>query len=197
VAYVLTTPPAEEPLTLDEAKLHLRIVAGDTAEDALVTSAVQAAREYAEESTGRALVTQTWTLTMDAFPTRGGAIALERAPVQSVTSVKYIDAAGTEQALTAGTDYVVDAASEPARIALAPDAMWPSTQSGRINAVTVVFVAGYGLAAAVPEILKGAMKLHVGDMHEHREETAIGTIVSPRRAVEDIYARYRYGGHVS
>jgi uncharacterized phiE125 gp8 family phage protein len=197
VAYVLTTPPAAEPLTLADAKLHLRIETGDTAEDALVTSAVQAAREYAEEATGRALVTQGWTLTLDAFPARGGVIALERAPVQSVTSVTYLDAAGVSQTLTAGTDYVVDTASQPARVALAPDASWPSTQSGRINAVTVVFVAGYGVAADVPEILKGAMKLHVGDMHEHREETLIGTIVAPRRAVDDIYARYRYGGHVS
>ena len=63
---VLVTAPAAEPLTLAEAKLHLRV--DDTADDALIGALITAARQHAEHDTRRALVTQTWKLALDASP---------------------------------------------------------------------------------------------------------------------------------
>lgn len=64
-------PPKEEPVTLDQARRHLRIVAGDTSQDELITGLIQAAREYAEDYTRRAFVQQRWQLVLDQFPGYG------------------------------------------------------------------------------------------------------------------------------
>ena len=45
-----------EPVTLAEAKLHLRINPGDTSEDSLIKDLITAAREFCENYTGKELV---------------------------------------------------------------------------------------------------------------------------------------------
>ena len=166
----LITPPATEPLTLEDAKLHLR--EDGTAQDALITSLIKAAREHVEGFLGRALVTQTWDLTLDGFPS-SGEVLIPRPPLVSVTSVKYLDAAGVQQTMTA-SDYVVDVAQQPGRVFLAYGANWPTIQT-RQNAVVIRFVAGYGAAASVPESIKAAVKLLVGHWYENREAAIVGT----------------------
>lgn len=64
------TPPAVEPVSLAEAKLHARIEYPD--DDALVGSLITAARRYCETCLRSALVTQTWKLMLDSFPSAGG-----------------------------------------------------------------------------------------------------------------------------
>lgn len=160
----LVTPPPEEPVTLAQAKAHLN---EPTGQDANILAAVHAASEHAETFTGRALVTQTWDLLMDRFPA-GREIELPFPPLQSVTSVKYIDPDGAEQTFAAAS-YHVDAASTPGRLRLKPTASWPSIDE-QPNAVTVRFVAGYGGMAAVPFTIKAAILLIVGHLFAHREE---------------------------
>ena len=99
----ITTPT--EPVTLDEAKLHLRVDGTD--ENALISAMISAARESCEDRIEGAIPVTGWRLTLDAFP---DAIKLPRGPVASVESVKYIDAAGVEQTLSP-LDYLVDTAS--------------------------------------------------------------------------------------
>ena len=65
---VLVTGPAEEPISLDEAKLYLRIGLEQATEDDLLNVLIAAARSRAEERQGRAYLTQTWDLFLDAFP---------------------------------------------------------------------------------------------------------------------------------
>ena len=167
----IVTPPTAEPVTLLEAKDHLRVDGPD--DDALISVLITAARKWAEEYTGRQFVTATWDWFLDGFcPSFGVPIP----PLQSVTSVKYLDTAGAEQTLDAAT-YRVDAVSEPGRIALDYGKSWPSTYSV-INAVTVRFVAGYGAAGAVPEPIRQAMLILIGEMYEQREESLVGTIQS-------------------
>lgn len=168
----LVTPPAEEPLTLAELKVHLR--EDGTEQDALITSLIIAAREHVEGFLGRKLVTQTWDLTVDSFT--GNSIVIPYAPLQSITSVKYLDGAGVQQTL-ATTEYVVDTTQQPGRIFLGYDKYWPTVQT-RENAVVVRFVAGYGLAVAVPESIKAAIKLLVGSWYENREAVNVGNIVN-------------------
>lgn len=175
MALKLVTAPAVEPIALADAKTHLRVDA--TAEDTLITSLIVAARQHAENVTQRGLITQAWDLQLDAWP-NGDEIRIPLPPLQSITSVKYYDTAGTEYTMTA-SDYIVDTKSEPGRIVLAYGKSWPSTTLRPAAGVLVRFVAGYGAAAAnVPDAIIAALKLHIGHLHEHREAVNVGNIVN-------------------
>jgi len=159
VSLSLVTAPAVEPVSLADAKGQLRLSLAD--DDALITALIVAAREYVETFTHRALITQTWDDTRDAFP-GDDVIWLPKAPLVSVTSVTYVDSNGATQTWSS-TLYTVDAPTGPkARVAcIVPNygQSYPSTRDV-INAVTIRFVAGYGATAtAVPASLKHAMKL--------------------------------------
>lgn len=162
-----TTLPSTEPITLAEAKLHLRVDVTDS--DAYITTLIKVARNACEERLERAIPSSGWTLTLDKFPT---AIKLEYPPVISVASVSYIDTAGVVQTL-ASSEYIVDIISEPGYIVPAVDKSWPDTQD-RINAVIVVYTAGY---ATVPTPLTQWMLLAIGDMFANRERSAERPIV--------------------
>lgn len=157
----LITPPAEEPVTIEEARTHLRLT--DNTEDVLLASLILAARQQAETFTGRAFITQTWELSLPEFGWEP--IPLTLAPVQSITSVSYIDEAGAPQTLTGS---FLDTASVPARLVPAINARWPRTQRGHPFPVTIRFVAGYGDADDVPQTVKQAILLMVADWHHRR-----------------------------
>jgi len=157
----LFLPPSEEPVSLAEARAHLRLESG---EDDYLADLITASRRHCESFQGRAYVTQTWDLYLDAFP--GGCIKVPLPPLQSVTFIKYKDSAGVLQTLAA-SDYVVDAYSEPGLIFLAYGKSWPSTYP-EANAVQIRFAAGYGAAAAVPQEMKHAILLKLADLYEHR-----------------------------
>ena len=179
----LVTPPAEEPVSLAEAKQHLRVDGGD--DDLLIGSLIIAARQAAETKTGRQLITARWKLVLDAFPgpslmqsatgasfsLPGHAILLAKCPVQSVVSIEYMDMNGATQVMPAD-DYVLDVACEPARITPVFGKTWPPTLP-QMGAVSVTFDAGYGAASAVPEGLKSWIKLRVGSLYGHREEMSV------------------------
>ncbi len=167
----LITAPATEPVTLAEAKAHLRVTTVD--DDTLITALIVAARQTAENMTDRALITQTWEKSLDVFPE---AIELPKPRIQSITSVKYIDTAGVEQTL-AGTEYLLDAASEPGWVTPAYDKAWPETRAVP-NAVKVRYVAGYGATAAdVPQIIRHAILLIIGELYERRENAIVGVVI--------------------
>lgn len=164
-ALKIATAPAEEPISLSEAKLHLRVDISD--DDDLITSQIVTARRRAEKIAGRALVTQTWDYVLDAFP-EGDTLEIPKPPLQSITSIKYYDEDGTEYTVDSG-DYYVDTYGEPGRVVLKSSATWPSTTLREANGVIVRFVAGYGDAEDVPEEFKQAIYLLVGHFYENRE----------------------------
>ncbi len=175
MALKLVTAPAVELMSTANAKAHLRVDSTD--DDTLIGVLIKAARQHAENVASRALITQTWDYQLDAWPD-GDEITIPLPPLQSVTSVKYYDTAGTEYTMTA-TDYIVDTKSEPGRIVLAYGKSWPSTTLRPAAGVIVRFVAGYGDAAAnVPEAIIAALKLHIGYLYEQREAVNIGNIVN-------------------
>ncbi|HRI90379.1 MAG TPA: head-tail connector protein [Accumulibacter sp.] len=179
----LVTPPAQEPVSLAEAKRHLRVESTD--DDALITALISAARQAAETLTGRQFVTARWKLVLDSFPgpslmgtpaglpfsLPGHAILLPKCPVRSVAAIRYLDMAGTTQ-LMPRADYIVDTACEPARVTPVFGKIWPISLP-QIGAVSVIFDAGYGDAASVPEGIKSWIKLRVGSLYAHREEVAL------------------------
>lgn len=169
------TPPAFEPVTLDEAKAHLRVEITD--DDDLISRLITAAREDAEEWQGRAYITQTLRLTLDRFPWGDGPIWLPRPPVQSVTQIAYVDSAGVQQIVDPSI-YRVDTAHEPARIVPDTDQSWPDDELAPVAAVTVDYVAGYGdVGADVPAAIRQAILLILGHLYENREDVVIGRSV--------------------
>lgn len=167
MALKLITAPTTYPVTLAEAKAHLRVDSTD--EDTLITAMITAATETAEQITGRAIMTQTWELTLDGFPSE---FELTRVPVASVTSVKYLDMDGVQQTLSNAL-YLVRTADDFgfAKVAPAYNTEWPLAQDS-FDSVAVRFVAGYANAAAVPESIKAWVKLTVSAMYENREAEA-------------------------
>ena len=176
---VQTTPPAIEPISLAEARLHLKLTADDpTDEDSLISSVwIPAARRHAEMLTRRSFITQGWRLVMDCFPP---CIHLERGQVQQIDSLVYRDMAGSTQTIswasvtngiqrsTDGT-LVADLTSEVARIAPAFGRCWPIPLP-EIGAVAVNYTAGYGNAGAVPEGIKSWMFLRIASLDQNRED---------------------------
>lgn len=156
MALYVVTPPTAEPLHLDEAKLHLRVESSVTADDALISSLVTAARQNVEAICGRALISQTLRMTLDGFYmghgddcddlVGAGTIWLPRSPAAAISSITYTDLDGTQQTL-ASTVYTLDSMSEPPRLALAWNQTWPSTRNV-VNAVAINFIAGYATPAA-------------------------------------------------
>lgn len=170
--WVVTGEPAAEPITLAEAKLHLRV--DHDYENDMITSLIVAARQWAENETRRRFINTTLRLSMDCFPE---VIRLPGGKCQSVTSIVYIDTAGVSQTLSASY-YTVDTDSEPARIVQAYGYAWPAIRYDP-NAVKVTYVAGYGAAAtAVPDGIKSAIKLQIGNLYENREATISGTTIA-------------------
>jgi uncharacterized phiE125 gp8 family phage protein len=166
----LVTSPTEEPVTLEEAIAHLRET--DTAQNSLISSSIRAARQWAEDYTGRALLEQTWDYFLDAF---ADDMPIPLPPIISVTSVKYVDADGATQTLAA-TEYTVDTAAEPGRVRLAYGKAWPTTRA-QANAVTIRFKAGYANPGAVPGTIKSAILLGINELYARREHAIVGASI--------------------
>lgn len=186
----LVTAPEVEPVSLAEARLHLRSDDSVTTDDELITSLIVAARQSVESRTNRALVTQTWDAFYEAFPD-DRVLLVPKPTLQSVTSVKYRDGSNVEQTL-ASTEYDTDVSSLPGVVSRGYSKTWPTTYE-RPQAVTVRFVAGYGLAASVPDAIKAAMKLMMGHWYANREAVVTGTISTAlEMTVDALLGPYRY-----
>lgn len=183
MAWVAVTPPAAEPLTVADVRARLGL--GADIVDATITSWIKSARQRLdgpEGELGRALITQTWDHSLDVFPPavmdadywRRDRVKLSGPvwsgfegipllpPVQSITSVSYVDTAGSTQTVAPG-DYRLIQGDRPL---LAPirGGSWPSTYLD-YGAITVRMVSGYGASgASVPEPILTAMILRISIM---------------------------------
>lgn len=186
----LVTAPAAEPVTTAEAKTHLRVDTTD--DDTYIDTLVKSARFWVERTNGLALVTQTWDGALDEFPSGDGVIVIPKYPLVSVSSVTYHDDDLSTSTVFSSSNYQVDTFTRPPRIALKSGVAWPADTLRASSGVVVRFVAGFGGAAAVPEDIKHAIKLLVGQMYNHREPEITGTIIQPVRfAVDALLAPHR------
>ena len=168
-----------EPVSLDLVKMHLRVI--DVAEDALILSYVQAAREWVEHRTGHILVPRTVTQVFDHFPTwrtyngltnqiyrlTGSFLELNFQPVVSVAGIAYTDMAGIARTLT---DYTMTLGRAPFRLYQSQMSGWPITLPN--SGVVVTYAAGY-VPGEEPKALIQAMILLVGHWFENRESVTI------------------------
>jgi Phage gp6-like head-tail connector protein len=167
MALVLLSPPPVEPVTLSELKEFLRVDPADTSQDNLISSLGVSAREWAENYTQRKIVQQSWALFQDFFPgyidlklagTRVSspfvsgsnavlvgiryALVLPNPPVQLVTKFNYQNANGQVASMSAGTDYIVDVLSNPARLTPPFGQIWPVARVV-VNAIEIDYTVGY------------------------------------------------------
>lgn len=182
----MTTAPVSEPITTATAKEWLKV--DTSADDTLIDATVSAARSHIEKKTGLALFTQTITDVMDEFPEETpvsnpyGEFYLLRYPVQSVTSIQYVDSDGATQTLSADT-YVVDTNGMFTRIALKEGQSWPTLRN-QIAAITVTYLAGYSQTSSIPTDIIVALKLLLTYFYEnradsvHRYRTAADALIS-------------------
>lgn len=184
------TDAAIEPITLDQAKAHLRVV--DGADDALIAQMITDARQDCEARLQRTLIDSTWRRTLDAFP---HAIRLRMGRVLAVEQVRYIDAQGAAQVLDPSC-YLPDTESVPGYVVPAYGFGWPAARA-QINAVQVDYRAGFGgttpdeQRAAVPAPIKRWILLRVGSLYEHREDYLVGGAVATLPFVDGMLDAWR------
>jgi uncharacterized phiE125 gp8 family phage protein len=173
VKTIVKTAPASEPLTLAEAKAHLRLT--HNLEDAYVNALIQLAREKFEKDTGRAVIETTFELYLDSLAWNkefNADILLYKCPVIYVTSVHVLatdDA--TEYTPIDNTEYKTDVIGEPGRIRFPNGITYGDTE----NAIKVTYKAGY---SSVPAQVKEAMLILIGHFYENRQSVVTGTQVN-------------------
>lgn len=189
-APILVEAPSLEPVTLAEAKAHLRVDTND--EDALIGALITTAVTHLDGWSGilgRALVTQTWQESLSAFPACG-LLRLRLAPVQTVEAILYRDAANTERTLSPSLYEGPLADDLGAYVALKSTEVWPATYERR-DAVTVRYVCGHGAPADVPAPVRQAMLLMIGDWYANRETPLAGTALALPFAASALLAPLR------
>ncbi|RIK91769.1 MAG: hypothetical protein DCC73_15010 [Proteobacteria bacterium] len=185
---IVITPPAVEPVLLEQAIDHLRL-SSDAADLAQVSFLVSASRAFMEDHLGRALITQTVEDIFDAWPADEFRLCQ---PFQSVSQITYIDADGAWQTLSAALYATVP---ERGIIERAYGASWPEVRCQR-GAVRLRTVVGFGASwNDVPRPIRQGILIMTAQMYEHREAVITGTIVSELpMGVRLLVAPYRLVG---
>jgi len=164
----LETAPVLFPVSLDEGKKQCEIDDDDTSHDDYIESLIKVATGQAEQYLHRRLITQTWTSYFDGWPDVDE-IILPFGKLQSVTTVKYKNSAGVQTTFSS-SDYDVDIATEPGRIVLGYEEVWPTATLYPSNPIEIEFVCGYGTDGSdVEPAINHAIKLTISDLFENRE----------------------------
>jgi len=140
-----------------------------TDDDTYISSLITTARKICENYQRRAYITRTYALTLDDWPC--SPFELPMPPALTISSIVYTDTAGTATTWAA-TEYQLDASGFVGRLAPAYGYSWPSTTLRELAGITITYTAGYGAtAASVPEEIRHAIMMLVGELYENREVT--------------------------
>ena len=170
--YQVITPASTYPVSLTEAKSHLKV--DTTADDTYITSIIKAATQLSEEYTNRFFIDTVIDQTCSDFAQLQ---TLFKSKVSAVAHVKYYDSDNSLQTLSA-TVYDTQLNYEPSQIQLADDKSFPEITK-RNDAVVARYTVGYGSAASdVPEIIKQAILLTIGNFYQNRNSVVIGRIAT-------------------
>jgi len=213
---LLIKAPDDEPISVDDARDHLRI--DHTDEDGYLTALIVAARSHVENYCQIALLPQDWRLTLDSFykhrhhalhiggipehfmpeyvrgDLHGGMpiIQLPKSPLIDVTLIRYVDTNGDQQTKMISDETFARIADNGLLSCISPayGTSWPQTRR-EPGAVEIEYTAGYEDADKVPMPIKQAMLLLIGHWYKTREAVNIGNIVTKMDfAVEALLAPY-------
>lgn len=169
MALTQTVAPVASPVTLDELKAHARIDEND--QDTYLEVLIEAATEYIEGYLNKALMTQTWVLTTDMWPARHR-IFLPKAPLQSVSTVKYLDSAGVQQTVDSAEWRV--SGTNPGILEPEDGYSWPGHQYVT-GSIEITFVCGYASADVIPSVVKYGVMKAATDMFESPQDMLFNT----------------------
>lgn len=160
---ILTSPPATEPVSLAEAKAHLRVNHAD--DDTYISTLIIAARRQVEARTGLRLITQGWSLFRDCWPMQAD-LSLGLAHVSAINDI-FVYSEDGMPAIYDPAHYYLDAVAKPSRVVLRQDRL-PPMPGRRVNGIEVRFTVGFGAAVAVPQELKQAILMLLAHWFDHR-----------------------------
>jgi uncharacterized phiE125 gp8 family phage protein len=183
----LVDSPPFLPVSVDDAKLHLRIDSTD--EDAILRGFIESATEYVENATDRQLITASYAYSFDRVPC-DRRVELPKSPLVSVGSITYIDADGQLQTLSPSA-YRAVLNRTPAHVHFIS---LPPSLSCREDAITITYAAGYGNPEDVPFLLQMAIKQLVGTWYANRESVVDRQLYDVPAGVDRILDSYRVGG---
>lgn len=183
-----TTPPAYQPLTLTEVKLHLRVDHSD--EDALIGILQGAAVDTCQQLTGRSIMAQGWKLTLNGW---ADAVRLPYPEISAVSSIKYFDEEGAQQTLDSSMYELIGDTVHKTSGATYPE-LWDGPGVVEIN-YTAGYSAGNEAAqqAAVPYGIKAWLLLTIGTLYANREsiQTGVSVAALPDRFADSLLDRFK------
>ena len=159
------TPPSVLPVSLSEARWQCSLL--DGRQDDLLLTLIRSASAYVETHIRARLCEQTVMFISPKFPS-----VLPIYPVQSITSVEYIDSDGATQALDSADYYITTASMYPKMTAITD---WPAVDD-RPDAVKITAVMGF---TATPEDIKAAILMRVKESFDRRSESVAGISTAP------------------
>jgi len=189
------TPPAVEPVSVSEAKAHLRVDISD--DDSYISTLITAAREWCEQYVDRTLINTQWTMRLDSFPYE---IELPRPPIAmsgTATAVSLTYTLGDDSTATLSTTaYRVDRNSTPGVVRQLRAGTWPANLDD-YNAVAVTWWAGYGASGtSVPAAIRHAILMLVGHWYESRSSVLTGSISKESEVgVKSLLDSQRWGSY--
>lgn len=172
--YELVTGPVTDPISLDEAKTHLRV--DHTDDDFYIRRLIKAAKQHIEKITNYIIVSSVWAAYCDEWPS-DERIYLLKYPVTAISKVEYYasdDAAEYTELSASSYDKAVK--YNPPVILLKDTPIL----GDKLNAIKITFMAGHAndIMDPVPENIKQAMLILINHMYDNRQDEIIGGAVS-------------------
>jgi uncharacterized phiE125 gp8 family phage protein len=205
VKRVLVTAPTDDPVSVQDLKSHLRLVDDDNREDYYLESIlIPSARDWVEKNTWRRLMTQTWEFYVNQFVTPGGyvytwdiakgqapfPVFLPYPPVQSISSVTYLDPSGASQTLSTSV-YELGERNGIGIMRLKYGQYWPAVRNQE-DSCTIRMVCGYGSNPTdVPASLRHAILLLASHGYWNREAVADKQFVEVPYTVEALVRPFK------
>jgi len=178
----VATPATALPLTVAEAKAHLRIE--QDAEDPKLEEAIEVAVDEIASPNGwlgRSIMPQTLRLTLDAYPPR--VLYLPGPPVTEVKTIKVREDDDTFTTIydaDAPTDTInlqSDLTAVPPYIWPDDDIGWPGDIKYGPDSMQVEYIAGYATADDVPKVIQRWLLMRVGELYRDPEASLLGVKV--------------------
>ena len=191
----VSVQPTVEPVSLDEARKHLRLTPmgspPEHPDDTYVEGCISAAREWVEIFLARSIALKTYEMALDKF----SATIKVLPPVQEIVSVQYTDPDTLDLTDIPQAGYYLDTFMEPGWMLPALNTDWP-TSAPVANGIRIKFRSGYTDGESpndtpLPKPIKQAILLLIGDMYENREASIVGTIHTSNPAVMSLLSMYR------